>query len=116
MKLSEIKGEKAIEVIAEIIEPATEILNDPKVKLAARSKNIASAASIALKNHPKAVLHLLAALDGEDPETYNPSLVEIPKKLLELFNDPDLASLFTSSDQTEAAESPGPQSENTEDR
>lgn len=116
MKLSEIKGEKAIEVIAEIIEPVTEILNDPKVKLAARSKNIASAASIALKNHPKAVLHLLAALDGEDPEEYNPSLVEIPKKLLELFNDPELASLFTFSDQNEAAESPGPQLENTEDR
>lgn len=116
MKLSEIKGEKAIEVIAEIIEPATEILNDPKVKLAARSKNIASAASIALKNHPKQVLHVLAVLDGEDPETYEPSLLEIPKKLIDLFNDPELSALFTSSDQTEAAESSGPRSENTEDR
>lgn len=115
MKLSEIKGEKAIEVIAEIIEPATEILADPKVKLAARAKKIPTAVALALKNHPKAVLHLLAALDGEDPETYKPSLVEIPKNLLELFNDPELASLFTYSDQTEAAESPGPQSENTED-
>ena len=59
MKLSEIKGEAAINVIAEIIEPATEILSDPKVKFAARAKNIAGAASIALKNHPKAALHLL---------------------------------------------------------
>lgn len=116
MKLSEIKGEKAIEVIAEIIEPASEILADPKVKLAARAKNVPTAAAQALKNHPKAVLRLLAALDGKDPETYKPSIVEIPKKLLELFNDPELASLFTYSDQTEAAESSGPQSENIEDR
>lgn len=116
MKLSEIKGEKAIEAIAEIIEPATEILNDPKVKLAARSKNIAAATSIALKNHPKQVLHVLAVLDGEDPESYEPSLLEIPKKLIDLFSDPELSALFTSSDQIEAAESSGPQSENTEDR
>jgi hypothetical protein len=116
MKLSEIKGQKAIEVIGDIIEPATEILSDPKVKFAARSKNIAAAASIALKNHPAQVLRVLAVLDGEDPETYSQSLLEIPKKLIDLLNDPELMSLFTSSDQTEAAESSGPQSANTEDR
>lgn len=99
MKLSEIKGEKAIEVIAEIIEPATEILNDPEVKLSARSKNIAAAVSIALKNHPKQVLHVLAAIDGEDQETYEPSLLEIPKKLIDLLNDPELSALFMPSDQ-----------------
>lgn len=116
MKLSEIKGQKAIEVIADIIEPATDILSDPKVKLAARSKNIAAAASIALKNHPAQVLRVLAVLDGEDPETYAPSLLEIPKKLIDLLNDPEVSALFTSSDQNEAEKSSGPQSENIEDR
>lgn len=116
MKLSEIKGEKAIEVIAEIIEPATEIFSDPKVRLAAKGKNVASAVSVALKNHKKAVLHMLAVLEGEDPETYEPTLLSIPKKLIDLFSDPELSALFTSSDQTEDIELSGPQSENTEVR
>lgn len=116
MKLSEIKGEKAIEVIAEIIEPATEIFSDPKVRLAARGKNVASAVSVALKNHKRAVLQMLAVLDGEDPETYEPTLLSIPKKLIDLFSDPELSALFTSSDQTEETESSGPRSENTEVR
>lgn len=115
MKLSDIKGEEAIEVIAQIIEPATEIMTDAEFRDLARSKNIAKAASVALAKHKRATLDILAALDREDPETYNPSLLSIPKKLLELFNDPELMSLFTSSDQIAAIPSSGPRSENTED-
>lgn len=116
MKLSEIKGEAAIEVIALIIEPATEIMTDVEFRDVARKRNIPKAASIALRNHKKAVLEILAALDGEDPETYNPSLLSIPAKLLELFNDPELMALFSSQDPTSETNSSGPVSENTEDR
>lgn len=116
MKLSEIKGEAAIEVIAQIIEPATEIMTDKEFVSVARQKNIPKAASIALANHKRAVLTILAALDGEDPATYNPSLLSIPAKLLELFNDPELMSLFQSPDQLSDSPSSGPRSENTEDR
>lgn len=116
MKLSEIKGEAAIEVIALIIEPATEIMTDVEFRDVARKRNIPKAASIALKNHKKAVLEILAALDGEDPEIYNPSLLSIPAKLLELFNDPELMELFTPQDQPSGRPSFGPVSENTEDR
>lgn len=116
MKLSEIKGEAAIEVIALIIEPATEIMTDVEFRDVARKRNIPKAASIALKNHKKAVLEILAALDGEDPETYNPSLLSIPAKLLELLNDPELTALFSPQDQISETKSSGPVSENTEDR
>lgn len=116
MKLSEIKGEAAIEVIASIIEPATEIMTDVEFRDLARKRNISKAATIALKNHSKAVLEILAALDGEDPETYNPSLLSIPAKLLELFNDPELMELFTPQDQPSERPSYGPALENIEDR
>ena len=110
MKLSEIRGEQALDVIAAIIEPATEIMTDKEFLDLARSRNIPKAASVAIKNHKKAVLAVLAALDGEDPETYNPSLISIPAKLVELFNDPELMDLFTPSDQSEERSSSGPQS------
>lgn len=116
MKLSEIKGKAAIEVIGLIIEPAAEIMTDPDFRDLARQRKITKAASVALKNHQEAVLTILAALDGEDPETYNPSLLSIPAKLLELFNDPELMELFTPQDQISERPSYGPVSENTEDR
>lgn len=116
MKLSEIKGKQAIEVIALIIEPATEIMIDVEFRDLARKRQIPKAASVALKNHPDAVLEILAALDGEDPDTYNPSLLSIPAKLLEALNDPELMALFTQQDQTSDQPSYGPVSENTEDR
>lgn len=114
MKLSEIKGENAIEVIALIIEPATEIMTDKEFVEIARKRNIPKAVSVALKNHKRAVLEILAAIDGEDIETYNPSLLSIPAKLLDLFNDPELMALFTPSDQTGETKLSGPQSESTE--
>lgn len=116
MKLSEIKGEQAIEVISQIIEPATEIMTDVEFRDLARKRNIPKAISVALKNHKKAVLEILAALDGEDPGNYNPSLLSIPAKLLELFNDPELMALFSSQDLTLEKRSSGPVLENTEDR
>ena len=115
MRLSDIKGERAIEVIADIIEPATEIMTDKEFVRIARSKDIPKAASVALKNHKNAVLTILAVLDGEDPKTYEPSLLSIPMKLIDLFNDPELMSLFQSPDQISVKPSSGPASENTED-
>lgn len=113
MRLSEIKGEAAIEVIGLIIEPATEIMTDKEFRDLARKRNVAKAASVALKNHKSAVLSILAALDGEDPETYSPSLLSIPKKLLDLFNDPDLIELFESQAHPLGEQSCGPASETT---
>lgn len=116
MKLSEIKGEKAIEVIAEIIEPATEIMTDTEFRDIARKRNIPKAVSVALKNHKKSVLTILAALDGEDPEHYEPTLLSLPAKLLELFNDPELMELFSSQDHPSENQSSGPVLVNIEDR
>lgn len=116
MRLSDIRGEAAIETIANIIEPATEIMTDPEFRDLARKKSIAKAASVALKNHKKATLEILAALDGEDPKTYSPTLLSIPKKLIELFNDPELMALFSSQDPASEEASSGPVSANTEDR
>ena len=94
-KLSEIKGEEALDVLAEIIEPAAEILTDENVKNALKAENNkAKAAKIILKDHNKAVLTLMAALEGVPVEEYQPTLLALPSLILGVLNDPELNSLF----------------------
>ena len=101
MKLSEIKGERALEVLADLIEPVAEILGDKEIGAVLQSgKAPAKAIKLALKNHKKAVLAMMAAIDGEDPETYQPSLFVLPKRLLDLLNDPEVQRLFSSQETT----------------
>lgn len=94
-KLSEIKGEEALDVLAEIIEPAAEIFTDENVKNALKvENNKAKAAKIILKDHNKAVLTLMAALEGVPIEKYQPTLFALPSLILGVLNDPELNSLF----------------------
>lgn len=114
-KLSEIKGEYALDVLAEILDPATEIIADEEVhKLYEKGKRVL-AVSTAIKKHKKAVIHILAVLDGEDPETYKPSLLAIPIKAMEIFNDPDLIQVFSLQAQNVDESSSGSATVNTEE-
>ena len=101
MKLSEIKGERALDVLADLIDPVAEIFGDKEISAALQSgKAPAKAIKLALKNHKRAVLDMMAALDGEDPATYQPSLFVLPKRLLDLLNDPEVQQLFSSQETT----------------
>lgn len=94
-RLSDIKGEQALDVLADILEPATEFMTDNEVVGLARSGHTIKAVSKAIKNHKRAVITMLAVLDEEDPDTYEPPLLAIPIKLLEIFNDPDIQTVFS---------------------
>ena len=101
MKLSEIKGERALDVLADLIDPVAEIFGDKEISAALQSgKAPAKAIKLALKNHKRAVLDMMAAIDGEDPATYQPSLFVLPKRLLDLLNDPEVQQLFSSQETT----------------
>ena len=93
-KLSEIKGEEALDVLAEIIEPAAEIFTDENVKKALKSESRIKAAKIILKDHKKAILALMAALEETPVEEYKPTLLALPALISEVLNDPELNSLF----------------------
>lgn len=93
-KLSEIKGEEALDVLAEIIEPAAEIFTDENVKKALKSESRIKAAKIILKDHKKAILTLMAALEETPVEEYKPTLLALPALILGVLNDPELQSLF----------------------
>jgi hypothetical protein len=84
-----------LDILAEILEPAAEIFADPKVKELADGQMVKMAAYI-IKNHKESVIKILAGYDGVPVEDYKCGVFTPIKKLLEIFNDPEMKELFTS--------------------
>lgn len=96
MKLSEIKGEQALDVIADILEPIAEITADEEfVKLSKSGAQRAKVVAYVVRNHKKEVISIMASLELKKPEELEINLLTLPKKLMELFDDEELMSLFT---------------------
>lgn len=92
-KLSEIKGEEALDVIAEILVPITAIANDDEVKDGFET-NVAKCISIMLKKYKAEVMHILAVVDGKKDEDLDFDILELTGSLVELLNEPAVQSLF----------------------
>lgn len=115
-KLSEIKGEDALDVLAELIEPLAEFAQDKLFVDLVRRKEYLKACPYAIRSHKKALLRALAILEGVDPAEYNPSLIELPARLLEFFNDPELVLLFPSEQTVTSSGSASESTEEAEDK
>lgn len=104
MKLSEIKGEAALDAVADIIEPLAKIASDKRFMQELRSgKPKLLLIKFLLKEHKQEVLEILAVLDQKTVEEYmeTVNLITLPQQILEAINDPEVAVLFQSQGQTE---------------
>lgn len=98
-KLSEYKNEEAAAILADILDPAFELISDNELKNALKESKI-NAAKFALKNHGRALIDILAIYEGIPREEYNVNAVGIIAKAFSILNDKDLMSAFTSQEQT----------------
>ena len=114
MKLSEYQGEAALDILADLIEPAGEIMSDKEIGEVFK-ENRFKAIGLAIKNHKKAVMQILATMDGVPVDEYKCNVFSLPVKILEILNDPEMIQLFQYQGQTGDAKSSGSVSENTED-
>ena len=120
MRLSDFKGEEALDVLADIIEPLSLILSDKEIQELAKEKNTPAIKYVkpAIKNHKKELIEVLARLDKKSVKEYekNLSLITLPKQVLELINDPEVQNLFRSQEETKVTQlaSSSPATENTE--
>ena len=114
MKLSEYQGEAALDILADLIEPVGEIMSDKEIGEVFK-KNRFKGIGLAIKKHKKAVMKIMATMDGIPVEEYKCNVLTLPVKILELLNDPDLVQLFTYQGQTGDAKSSGSASENIEE-
>lgn len=106
MRLSDVKGERTFEVVADIIEPvyriaqdeaAVEMLSpkpcpegeDPKKFMARR---LVAGVPALLRSHKGDLVAIMAAIEGEDAEEYAASLdlAKLVASLAELVSDPAL--------------------------
>lgn len=112
MKLKDIQGDKALDTLADLLDPIAHIMADDEMISIFKSGQKLKAVQHAIKEHKQEVTTILALLDGEDPATYKVSLITLPIKLMELLNDEDLQGLFQLQGLTET--SSGSAMENTE--
>ena len=95
MRLSDYKNEEAIDVLADLIEPASKIIGDAEVRRVYEGKGTRGAIiKTALKNQKKAVVEFVAYLHREDPETFEFTIPTLLNDLLDVINDPEVAQLF----------------------
>lgn len=121
MRLSDFKGEEAIEVLGEIIEPLAMIIADKEIQeLVKGGKKPAPIKFVkpALKNHKKEVIKVLAVLNRKPVKEFEQeiTLLNLPIMLVDVINDPEVQNLFHSQGQTAVTSLPltGSAMENTE--
>ena len=113
-KLSDFKDEKALDVMADLLEPLAEILSDPALKSAyERKANKLKLVKLAIKNHKRAVIEILAILDDTPVEDYHVNLLTLPAKILEILNDEEFTQLFTTQGQPIGSPNSGSATGNT---
>lgn len=115
MKISEIKGEKALDVLAEIIEPLSAIFGDEEVKKAYDSGTIATFAKMAIARHKKDIIAVLAGVNMMSAEEYaeQMNVFTLPVAFIDLINDDAVKGLFPSRGQETENASFGSATENT---
>jgi hypothetical protein len=107
MKLSDIKGERAVEVIADLIEPIANIASDKECadlfsvkpvkgedKNVSARKHLVKKVPLLLKTHKRDVIQIIATLDGKEVNDMN--LFSITAALIGMVQDEALIELFTS--------------------
>lgn len=130
MKLSDIKGDRVLDVIADIIDPIANMVQDKDVAamfkreavpdgMEARdffAKRMCKGLPVLLKSHKADIIAIMAAIEGVTPEQYAKSL-DFPKlftDVMELVTDDALLNFLSSSETGKGADAPGSASANFE--
>lgn len=130
MKLSDIKGDRVLDVIADIIDPIANMVQDKDVAamfkreavpegMDARdffAKRMCKGLPVLLKSHKADIIAIMAAIEGVTPEQYAVSL-DFPKlftDVMELVTDNAFLNFLSSSETGKGADVSGSASANFE--
>lgn len=112
MKLSDVKGDRTLEVIADIIEPICSIAEDENAAALFKREKLPESMTATkfllqrakkalpalLRGHKGDVIAILSAIEGTSPEKYAGvlNLVKLTKDFIDLMTDEAFAELFIS--------------------
>ena len=127
MKLSDVRGERTLDVIAEIIEPianiaedniASDIFKRKKLPEGMTAKQFAlqrikNSIPALIRNHKSDIVTVLSTIEGISKEEYSESLnlAKLTKDILDLLTDEEFMAFFTSA-QSDSDNSSGNAPEN----
>lgn len=102
MKLSDIKGERVLDVISELIDPVMSIARDERVAESLKgSKGDTSAAAarlipILVNEHRDDMVAIMSSINGVSPEEYrqNMTMTSIMRDAYEVLTDKELLSFL----------------------
>lgn len=113
--LSDYKNEEALDLLVTILEPCSELLSDEQtIKLLYSKGRRMEGVKLMIANHKRAVIEILAALDGVPASEYQCGFFALPTRILEVLNDKELLSFFTEQQMTSTEKPSGSATENTE--
>lgn len=115
MRLSEIQGEKAFDVLAELMSPLEDLSKDKTLRNMIGNVSGFELAKYLLKEHKKEVIEVMAILNEKSIEEFEYNVLTLPKMLIEIITDPVLLELFHSLSQNRDVGAFGSASENTEE-
>lgn len=99
MRLSAYKNEEAIEVLADLLEPASKIMADKDISAAFKAQKPALIiAKTALKKQKQAVIDFVSYLHRQEPGEYEFTIISLIADLLDILNDPEMGQVFSSAD------------------
>lgn len=115
-KISEYQDGDALDLLADLLEPAVEIIGDTKVQDAYKAGGKLRAISAAIKLHKGAVMEVMARMNDVPVKEYHCNFLTLPIMLLDLLNDDMLIGFFTEQVQMmTTSDASGPVTGNIED-
>lgn len=115
MKITDFKGEEALDLLVNIMEPVTIIFADKAVRDAYKSQPKLLLVKTVVKSHKAEVLEIMAMLNGMSADEYK-AVITIPgliRQMLELINDKELQSFLESQAAETESTASGLPTENT---
>lgn len=118
-RLQDIKGEEALDVLADILEYVVMLTQNDKVREIIENKGFRHVDSIKtlIKEGKNEIIHIMAAIDGKSYDEFLESfdLLTLPVMLYQTFDDEALQAVFLSQAQTTEETSSGLATENIEE-
>ena len=91
--LDKFKNDQALDVLADIIEPANEIMTDPQIgELRENKATRMEVALYVIREHKPSIWKIYETLTGEKKE--EATIPKLLKVVMDLFSDEELTSLF----------------------
>lgn len=113
-KLSEYKDEEALDLLADLLDPVTEMALDEKFQDAMSGSRI-QFVKFAIKNHKESVMQILAVLSGVPREEFHCNVLTLPMMFMEMIKDKDLMSFFKLQGLEDSENASGSATENSEE-